>query len=282
MIIYLVTNMVNDKMYVGQTIRSLAERRTKHIYASLTNKDNGYFHNALRVYGVDNFKWEIVHNCSNTNILNLLEIFYIGYYDTFNNGYNLNAGGKNASMSEETRAKISGENHPMYGKHHTIETKKKMSLSHSGKNNPNYGKLGKDSYNYGRKHTAETKLKISKAHVGFKHSVETKLKMCGENNSMYGKTVSKETKKKISLALKGKNNPNYGKRGKDNPNYGKKRSVEIIQKTSGKNSPVASAVIINNKYFYTLNEAAEFVGIHHSSLRYRILNKKRWPGYKYV
>ena len=63
-------------------------------------------------------------------------------------GYNCIGGGSNGSPSEETRKKISkafkGENHPMYGKHHTEETKKKISDSHKaiGRKIAQYNKNG--------------------------------------------------------------------------------------------------------------------------------------------
>ena len=85
----------------------------------------------------------------------------------------------------------------------------------------------------GYKHTEESKRKISEA-------------LKGENNPNYGKTLSKETRKKISETLKGENNPNYGKtlsketrkkisealKGENNPMLGKKHSKETRKKIS--------------------------------------------------
>jgi hypothetical protein len=91
---------------------------------------------------------------------------------------------------------LQGNLHPMYGKHHTDEARKKMSKAHLGKplsedrrkklsvanrgkhnhhgeNNPNYGKLGEKSWWFGKHHTEETRRKMSVA-------------ACGEGNSMYG------------------------------------------------------------------------------------------------
>ena len=55
------------------------------------------------------------------------------------------------TISEETRSKMSkkGENHPMYGRHHTAESKRKMSLAHLTylKRNPNHNRKGKRSSN---------------------------------------------------------------------------------------------------------------------------------------
>ena len=47
---------------------------------------------------------------------------------------------------------------------------------------------------------------------------------------MYGYQISDETRKKMSAARSGKNNPNYGKRGDKSPNFGRKHSEETKQK----------------------------------------------------
>jgi endogenous inhibitor of DNA gyrase (YacG/DUF329 family) len=126
----------------------------------------------------------------------------------------------------------SKENHPMFGKYHSEETKKKMSDAKKGENNPNYGKCCSE----------ETKKKMSDAQKG-------------KNNHNYGKHPSEETKKKMSDAKKGENNPNYGKhlsdeirkklsdaeKGEKNHNYGKHPSEETRKKMSdakkGENHP---------------------------------------------
>ena len=92
----------------------------------------------------------------------------------------------------ENHREQDGENHPFYGKHHTEETRKKMSKSLKGKKHPMYGKH----------HTDETKKKLSEKHTNIK----------SENHPMYGKHHTDETKRKISETLTGKycgeNNPN--------------------------------------------------------------------------
>lgn len=114
----------------------------------------------------------------------------------------------------------SGKDNLNYGKKLSIETRKKMSLSRTGK------KRGPCS--------DETKRKISESHKGKKASSETRKKLSelrkGENNPNFGKHHTEETKKKISNANKGKNNGMYGKKrpefskmmsGSNNPHYGK-------------------------------------------------------------
>lgn len=109
MIIYIATNIVNGKRYVGQTINSLRQRKNEHISSSRVC----YFHSALKKYGISNFDWMILHECNNIDDLNKLETHYIKVYNTFvdsgdcDGGYNLTTGGTNKIVSEETRKKIS-------------------------------------------------------------------------------------------------------------------------------------------------------------------------------
>lgn len=91
--------------------------------------------------------------------------------------------------TEETRAKISGENHHMYGKHHSEETRAKLSSALSGENSPWYGKFGENSPMYVNK---ETRAKISAANRGKQHSEETLAKMSGENNHRWKGGISFE------------------------------------------------------------------------------------------
>ena len=53
--IYKITNLVNGKSYVGQTIRTIEERWKQHIKDSKGNKDDFYLHRAIRKYGKENF-----------------------------------------------------------------------------------------------------------------------------------------------------------------------------------------------------------------------------------
>ena len=96
-------------------------------------------------------------------------------------------------ISETLKGKLDGENNPMYGKHHSEESKKKI------------GEKSK-----GRYPSAETRKKMSEAHKGKpgpnkgkKHSEETKKKI-GEKSK--GRYPSAETRKKLSAAKKGNTN----------------------------------------------------------------------------
>lgn len=109
---------------------------------------------------------------------------------------------------------VTGENNPMFGKTHSIETRSKISENHadvSGENNPNYGKPRSN----------ETKQKLSELRKG---------KFTGENNPFYGKKHTEEVKQKMSKERKGKFI------GESNPFYGKKHTEESKKKISISNS----------------------------------------------
>lgn len=92
MCVYLRTNTVNGKQYVGQTKdfkqREYDWKSTKSSYAG------AYIDNARRVYGIENFTVEILKECTTQDELNEWEVYYINKYNTKRpNGYNLTDGG---------------------------------------------------------------------------------------------------------------------------------------------------------------------------------------------
>lgn len=85
--IYIIKNIVNDKVYIGQTIQSIEERYRQHINTALANKINSKVYIAMREIGIDNFYIEPILECS-TEDLNKYEQYYVEYYNSLNNGYN--------------------------------------------------------------------------------------------------------------------------------------------------------------------------------------------------
>lgn len=89
MVVYLVTNTVNNKKYVGQTQRILSERIREH----RRSKTSVLYH-AIKKYGWKNFTVEILDECKTVDELNEREIYWIKTLNTKTpNGYNLTDGG---------------------------------------------------------------------------------------------------------------------------------------------------------------------------------------------
>lgn len=187
MIIYKATCLINKKVYIGKTIYNLSTRKRRHRSDSLnTRRTNCYFHNAIRKYGWNNFKWGKVDTAKNIKELYILEQSYIAHYREIGEVYNLTDGGGglsgfhhtqeakrkmsegNKNPSKETRRKMSEAakgNHKFLGKNHTAESKQKISEARKGKKHPLYGK----------QHTEETRQKMREAHKNI--SIETRQKM---------------------------------------------------------------------------------------------------------
>lgn len=88
--IYKITNLINGKIYIGQTRRTIKIRWQEH----LKSKDNCPIHIAMQKYGIENFKVEEIEECDNT-LLNQKEIEYIKQYNSYDSsvGYNATKGG---------------------------------------------------------------------------------------------------------------------------------------------------------------------------------------------
>lgn len=190
MIIYQITNTINNDFYIGKTTKSVEDRFQRHQYLS----DYGskyHIHSAMRKYGKENFKLTILEdNIQSEMILNEREMFYI---KKLNPNYNSTLGGegtlglkrsqetikkmsdsaKGRKVSEETKNKIRNK---LKGKKLDQKTIEKMKISRLGEKNPFYGK----------KHTEETKLKISNSKKG----------------QQKGRFFSEEHRKKLSESAK--------------------------------------------------------------------------------
>ena len=90
--IYKISNRLNSKVYIGQTIKTIEERFQEHIYKSHSEKSHPPLHQAFIDLGENNFFIELVEECDN-EILNEREKFWIDYYDSYNSGYNATIGG---------------------------------------------------------------------------------------------------------------------------------------------------------------------------------------------
>lgn len=199
--IYIITNKVNGKVYIGQT-KKLGQRYSGHLYR-INRKEhhNELLQRAFEKYGSDNFEYSVLEEVIEDSFLDEREKYWIDYHGGLNSNKNYNL--KDPLLNE-----------------HSDYVKNKMSKNNTGVNNPNYG----------NKWTEEMKKKESNRKKGKSWEElygEEKSKEMKENasKSQEGRTHSEETKDKIRQHNVGEKNPAYGmgdrQRGEKNPMFGK-------------------------------------------------------------
>jgi group I intron endonuclease len=113
--IYLVTNLVNGKRYVGQTA-NVPELRWRAHKSAVHGKGDSLLCRAIRKYGLKNFLFEVVHTCT-VPLLDSAERCYIAKYESFGkNGYNLTSGGQlnHKELAPSARRKIADKKRALY------------------------------------------------------------------------------------------------------------------------------------------------------------------------
>ena len=146
--IYKISCLINNKIYIGQTINFINRKRS-HICALKHNRaDNRLLQKDYNLYGLNNFKFEIIEECKKEDLL-CRETYWIKYYGgKYNNNlYNLK------DLNGCSRDLIDYFKQIHKSRPVTSETKQKLRILNLGKNNPMYGK----------KQTMESNLKRSKA-----------------------------------------------------------------------------------------------------------------------
>jgi group I intron endonuclease len=106
--IYAITNLITGKMYIGQTVRSLAVRWSVHRQCARHGEQSALCR-AIRKYGEENFLIEPICSCP-VDLLYERERYFIAAWDTgvdHGRGYNLTAGGDGLRPSEVTRGRMS-------------------------------------------------------------------------------------------------------------------------------------------------------------------------------
>ena len=177
--IYLITNKVNGKRYVGQTVRTTQSRWRQHVQFAKNYNYSNALDNAIRKYGEGNFDVKRILKNIPTEDLDRLEILWIRKLNTQrHNGYNITLGGvgvRGYHPSDETKRKISAKvkgvalghgNAVRRGQEKSgcMECRSKNPLWRKHLSESRVGRFtGKDNPFYGRQHTELTKQKISKA-----------------------------------------------------------------------------------------------------------------------
>jgi len=127
--IYIITNKINGKVYIGQSVNIEARWEVEHLI-----RPNKHFDNAWKKYGADAFEFKILKECQRED-LNELEFFYQCAYGSFDRRYGYNAiiGWTHGWKYINEEVKNGLRKHGMAGHIWTNEQRKTMSKSRKGK-----------------------------------------------------------------------------------------------------------------------------------------------------
>lgn len=212
--IYKISNTVDGKIYIGQTVQKIRNRWNRHVLDAFKGSEL-YLSRAIAKHGKDAFTIDKIAEGVDEIWGNYLETLYILIYDSTNPevGYNLTLGGEGGLHLPETKIKIGeaskkwwsdpnnkrkasesrkgllvGERNPMFGKHpegtpHTEETKQFLREQKlAAYSDPEYKAMMSEA-NTGKHHTEEGKANISKGLLGnqyrkgIPHDAETKARI---------------------------------------------------------------------------------------------------------
>lgn len=217
--IYKITNKLNGKIYIGQ-----AQDFYLRYYEHKKIRGNGYLQRAFKKYGFENFEFSIVEKIDDLNKINTREEYWIEFYKSYNDkiGYNIcktanTTRGRKREPSEldgirKYRQSCIGEKNAFYGKHHSIESKEKISKSrvnftHTKETKEKLKRI-RNEKKYGRKY-----VKVKKIHI------ETKEVLCVYDSISEAARQNNTTQSSISVVL--------------NKTPRKSKGKMFIQKTAG-------------------------------------------------
>lgn len=189
--IYKITNIKNNKSYVGMT-----NGKREHYFGS-----GIILEKAIKKYGKNSFTMEIIEECSD-NMASERETFWIKQLNTLiPDGYNISLGGTGGDTISHNPRKDSICQQ--------ISDTLIASGAFSGENNPMFGKFGEEHPAYGIKHSPESVVKRAQKLSEFlQHTGGNR----GIKNPMFGRSHTEDSIKKMKA-----NRPDYS--GDKNPNY---------------------------------------------------------------
>jgi group I intron endonuclease len=239
--IYKITNLINKKLYIGQTIQDDVEKRWE-LHRRLAKKDKGCtaLKEAFKKHGIENFKFEVLIICFNDDCIAYEKDYIKKYNALVPNGYNISEGGNGGALFK--------------GKHHTEETKNKLRESSKAYySNPENRAEHNDKIKNGMQKSEKWKKALAEGRVG-------------ENRR--GKTyqMKEESKKKIGEGL---NKYYKDNRDKHTKIMSEKLGHRIEQYDNNNN--------YINKYI-SIAEAVRQTNIPKTTLQYCILGRLKTAG----
>ena len=176
MYIYKITNQINDKIYVGQTIRPIQQRFARHINDAVNNVIDTHFARAIRKYGPENFAIELIDVAETQSELNEKEQLWIHKLNATNPQYGYNetdaifkCGGNTYQSKTDKELAIIGE---------------KLRKSKLGKDNP-HSRAVKCLNEKTNQELFFSCVKDCKEYFGEKHHRFITTRITGQVNSLY-------------------------------------------------------------------------------------------------
>lgn len=183
-VVYLITNLVNSKKYVGITIQRPQRRWNEHIRVAIrvTSKPKCLINYAIAKYGPNSFKFEIIEECADHKSLNEAERRWIADLGCIGSGgYNLTPGGGGPRRESRDRMGRSQS-----GRRHPPEVRAKLSAAARGRKWTSIQRERYISTRKGSKMSEEQKEKLRQANLGKKHSRHGQAKV-NNNYAMGGR-----------------------------------------------------------------------------------------------
>lgn len=129
--IYKITNLVNGKVYIGQSARGIWQRFSRHIVDATSGKLDTHLARAIRKYGKGNFVVECIDTADTQEELNQKEQYWIRYYDSVRTGYN----------ETDATYRCGGNTYMGKNEYEMREISEKISISKLGARNPHSRKI---------------------------------------------------------------------------------------------------------------------------------------------
>jgi group I intron endonuclease len=194
-VIYLITNLLNGKKYIGLDVKNYQNRWKDHIRCSKEDNPKQLIDRKIRQYGLGNFEYKELFKSENIEELKEKEMFFIAFFDTLvynRKGYNLTSGGDGCKNFKMPFDKIhKGAKHYMFGKKQPLESniKRRETMRKVRKQQPN-----PFTFPEGRKKISElAKMRKGMLNPNFKHG----RRVNGKYDSGYTKNYYRQHKNEI-------------------------------------------------------------------------------------